>query len=298
MISKMCKLAICAGVLHVAMFASTITNATYSVSAGGGNCGSNEACSSGSGAAGLVTEPVVGEGPFSGSAQASTSGLPAPNVSASIQLSVNPNLPSQGPLGGTASAFLTYYLELIPTVADAPAGPIPVDVSGLIVTNYQVTGNAPYGTGNLLEGGPVDQVTNSADILIQNIDGNSSTLELSLASNQGNPAGVEATNLNQSFNDTIFMNPSLETQVNLSADVSANIGYWLSPVTLSSTATIDPVFTIAPQYASDFELVLSDGIGNSPAAVPEPGSRLPVAAALVLLAALSRLRSIRKPREL
>jgi hypothetical protein len=69
------------------------------------------------------------------------------------------------------------------------------------------------------------------------------------------------------FLQTLTIEPGVEYKVKMSASATAN-------QTASAMASIDPFLSVSPSCdcASDFNLVLSDGINNNAPTVPEPAT--------------------------
>ncbi len=73
-----------------------------------------------------------------------------------------------------------------------------------------------------------------------------------------------------SLGQTYQFQTNTQYSVQMIAEGSAGVG--ILGGTASFFAQVDPIFTIDPAFAADYSIVLSDGIGSSVAAVPEPST--------------------------
>jgi hypothetical protein len=224
-------------------------------------CGTASPCAGSSGPAsgtiGFVVLPSDDpDGPFySGSASATASGSSAPAllVSAAITAAeLEPDSGEASPLTYSAAAGLTYFFELTQIAGTTIAGPIPVLMNGSSSLSTQLLGE--------------DDMTMS-----------SVSMMVTAATPSDDPNtnySLSASN-NSPFSQDFNIVPGVEYEVVMGALATAEVAATDdSTPSLSSTASIDPIFTISPDYASDFALTFSSGIGNSesPSAVPEPST--------------------------
>ena len=242
--------------------ASSITLAAPVSSVGLGPVGGTASCQpanpcSSSTASSLISNSVMGSGPYTGSGTASTFGFP-PELDASISLQAAQLASGEGSVlfSGAAISGLTYYLELAQTAGTPYAGAVPVTFDGTTSVTSQASGVADFnGTGLPFVDDPNDFYTATTDVQVEGL-------------------GVDYTNSGTgSYSPTLDLEPGIIYQVTLSAYVSDTIlASLLNPISMSVDASIDPTFTISPDYASDFELVFSPGIGNNAIATPEPST--------------------------
>jgi PEP-CTERM motif len=190
--------------------------------------------------------------PYSGSAAATVGGSPAPALmvtatATAAQLEEG----DEDPLAFSAGASITYYFELT-QIAGAP------DSSGIPV---------------LMNG------SSSLSVQYSNSD-DTTTSSVSMMVTAATPADDPDTNysLSTSNNGPFFQSfnivPNVEYEVVMGASATAAVAATDdSSPSLTSTASIDPTFTVSPDDASDFALIFSSGIGNSSeSAAPEPST--------------------------
>jgi hypothetical protein len=207
--------------------------------------------------------------PYSGSAFATAISSPQPSLDVSASASAQQleyGAPPDGPFFFSASAGLTYYVELSQIAGDPYTGPVPVLTAGsTTLTTYGSTDG-------------IDMTTISTSLTVGTADGVTTLYTL--------PAGT-----NGSFSQTISMVAGVEYEVVMGASVTSQVGAGDdSSPTEVATAIVDPVFTVSPDYANDFQLSFSDGIGNGGGSVaPEPSTW----AMIVLGAGVLGLRRLR-----
>lgn len=181
-----------------------------------------------------------------GSAGATISAYPAIALSASLSNSNNPYCCT-----GSANAFgnMTYYFTLTenPGYTDAYTN-VPVLFNG--TASQSSTDSSNIGTTSTSVSMTVNPVNNSNDLLV-NLPSNTSSV----------------------YSGNIQIIPNQEYQVSMSAMI------YIAGTTGSVGASIDPVFTIDPNFAgaNAYQLTFSDGILNANVGAPGPiaGAGLP-----------------------
>jgi hypothetical protein len=188
--------------------------------------------------------------PYSGSAFATVIGSPIPELSVSAAASAAQLEPAGDEYEAftfSAGASMTYYFELTQTAGSIYAGPVPVLMNGTSSLTSQVLD-------------PDDTTSSSVSMTVGTVDNPSSLF--SLPSTNDNP-----------FFQSLDILPNVEYSVTMTADASAQVAASEdSNPSLAASASIDPTFTVSSDYADDFQLAFSSGIGNGVGAVPEPSS--------------------------
>lgn len=216
-----------------------------------------------------VISPPDPDSDYSGSAGATVSGTPAPGVIASAAATaypVDPSAAPDAPVNFQADAILNYYFELTQT-GGSYSGAVPVTMTGSSSISQTVSLDQD------------DYTMGSVMVIVGTADGVTTLLNLPSNNNTG-------------FSSGLSLMPNVLYEVQLAAYVDTEVdAVDETEKSLSMTASVDPMFTIDPDYASDFSLSFSDGIGNSAASTaPEPASAMLVAAAGGILL-LRRLKS-------
>jgi hypothetical protein len=224
-------------------------------------CGTESPCASSSGPASgtisLLLPPSDDPdgSPYSGSASATAGGYPAPALSvsaAATAVQLEPDSDEVDPFSFSAGASMTYYFELAQTAGAADSSAIPVLMNGSSSLTVQYSNSD-------------DQTMSSVGMTVT-----AATPSDDPNTNYSLPAGN-----NGSFFQTLNILPNVEYTVTMTAFAMTQVAATVdSGPSLTSTASIDPTFTINPADASDFALTFSSGIGNSQSqsAVPEPST--------------------------
>lgn len=254
-------------VLH----ATTITDAAFGVvlsddSGPIGICATGEMCTTGPASAMLTFLLPPSSGPdgsaYSGSASAEVTGSTDPSVAAAVAAAaaqLEPGSTPDEPYSLTATAVLMYYFELTTTDGDPYTGPVPVlmDGSSTLATN---------------NGNEYDFTISSVFMQVETADGMTTLYSLPSGNNGG-------------FSQTLDILPNVMYEVTMQAQAEAQVADSEdSPESEATSASIDPTFTISPDYSNDFALTFSSGIGNEASTAPEPST---LGMALVGIAAIA-----------
>ena len=245
-------------------YADTITDASFFIVASNGNaqnpvfCGTSLPCAGSgptSGSVGLIV-PASGYpgnpngSPYSGSSFATVSNSPSPSISVSAAATAAELLPAgpdYDPFTMGASGTLTYYFEMMQTAGPPSSDAVPVLMEGSSTLFSQA--------------GSTDDITSSSiSMSVAAADG-SSTLYTLPGANVGG------------FSQVLGILPDVEYEVTMAASAAVQVSATedTNP-DLSASAGIDPVFTISPDFAADYQLDFSNAIGNSASATPEPAT--------------------------
>jgi hypothetical protein len=176
--------------------------------------------------------------------------------------------------GATANVSLEYHFEIV--------GPQNISVPVLMMADANVAV-----TGNLASSAGFEEYNSDAILFI---DGNGQTLvdreALLQVSTQGVQNGTRSSGFSVDMTDNLMTNTAYE----VSMQVSTGAGVEESSLSnLVSTASIDPSFQIGPGF-SDYSIVFSDGIGDTPSATPLPGTLPLFAGGLGMLGFFGRRR--------
>jgi hypothetical protein len=255
--------------------AGTIDPVSFDVFAthtGGGfaYCGTSVPCTAGPTESLLLLPSTGPDGaPYSGSSIATAEFSPVPKliVSASVSAAqLELDGPEASEFNFTAGGSMTYYFELTQTAGPANSGPIPVLMNG---------------TSSLSSvSGTENESSSNVSMQVSTADG--STILYTLPTANSAP-----------YFQTVDIVPDVEYSVTMTASVAAQvIADEFTTHSLSASATIDPIFTVAPDYTADYLLNFSDTIGDGGSATPEPASWLTMLAGIGGLAAVVRLRRL------
>jgi hypothetical protein len=183
--------------------------------------------------------------PYSGSAIATATFSPIPALSASASLTADQleiAADEAPPFTISAGGSLTYYFELTQIAGSPDSSAIPVLMNG---SSMFMSGSGSTASLSMT-------VTTADDV----------TTLYTLASNN-----------NGGFFQILNIVPNVEYEVSMtvyaSSQLTANID---SSQTLTTQASIDPTFTVSSDYADDFALSFSSGIGSPASGVPEPST--------------------------
>ena len=191
----------------------------------------------------------------------------------SATASSNPNF-SKGETGASAvwaEAKMSYTLEVVPQNGIKPANSIPLTLHARVIENAFFDGNS----NAYADVSPTIWVVNS---------------------NNGGWTNAEGFNHFQAGQNAKPTQPyTIEQQISFIPNKLYTVTYDLSVDTWSSyyytkiSANIDPFFTIDPIFANQYDIVVSQGVGNSPPAPgPTPGAGLAALALAGLYASARR----------
>jgi hypothetical protein len=274
----LCATSVAALTLPALSIAQTLTGATASYNA---SIGSSEDLSTT--IPGSVTENGVGTNPIiSSSASASVTGGPVPTVSFGSSQGGAGYVGDDG-WGPSGQAALTYYLR-----ANSLSG-----ASGMVTVDMSTNAS----TDAVASGTPLSNAyANSEASLIVSTGGNQLAYYFS-QSQDCDPVVVDACSGASSVN-TFQAMTHLSVLSGTSVEIYMLVGGTANITgagggTASASGSVDPYFQIDPSTpdASNYSLVFSAGIGNSPLPVPLPASAWLMLSAPGGLAMLGRKRS-------
>ncbi len=186
---------------------------------------------------------------------------------------------------GSASFYLdgelTYNLEVV-----GASGTVPVHVNASGSATISSEGTSIYDSVSLSAGFTVLSVgTRNNDTVGQiGLAGWWDRFDLNARpTNNTSP-------ISRSFSENSVYDLQANTlyEVAMFATISATSGGSLGGSTESATAFVDPTFTVAASNPSQYTLVLSSGVGNSSAQIPEPPTLALFSGALLSVGAVRR----------
>ena len=178
---------------------------------------------------------------------------------------------------GKAEVTLNYFFEIV--------GPQNISVEALVAAtaNIAVTGNfASTGYGYLADARLIIPVANQEITIETGIIGQN---QIQTKSNSFSVNGTFDFDTNTPYE--VFMSVSASTSLNEQSTTTALAD-------LIATASIDPSFQLLPEFANDYSIVFSDGIGDAAATTPLPASLPLFAGGLGLLGYLTRRKRAAK----